>query len=471
MNELPYQSAQATVLGGSPFSQMGSQLQAAREAKGLEQKEKTNKEFTSDLPSEIWMERDGEVFNQAIGKYLDYVSQNPTMKAGSPEWAKAQRMKSDLVQFGGASKMAVAQYRKNIDFVQKNDPNEIDGLEEFTQWSQPIQGEVGFNENGNLTINGEYFGKTFTGAPTVGVKPKEYNWTDIASTPQLIGKSADELGRYFKPSIEDCSRVVSKYYSAIPQYAKDNRLKTYIASDYTRETGDRENAGNYVNNVFSNPEELALMESKMLKEASELFQQRHSEDRGVSTSNNSNNSNNPPKEVFTSTVYTPTGGDGLTEMKGVVSKPILFKDSKKEGDTSPIGMLSVSEAYSDGDKIYVTGYRATSKAIEAARLLANQQGFEFDINKFMTLESDVIGEPLELSEADAKRYFSQLKATAKYGDELKDKGIKTLDDFKKFLKNGGSFSNTSSGGSAKNNDSNEIVPINADEFEELENSK
>jgi hypothetical protein len=468
MNELPYQSAQATVLGGSPFSQMGSQLQAAREAKGLEQKEKTNKEFTSDLPSEIWMERDGEVFNQAIGKYLDYVSQNPTMKAGSPEWAKAQRMKSDLVQFGGASKMAVAQYRKNIDFVQKNDPNEIDGLEEFTQWSQPIQGEVGFNENGNLTINGEYFGKTFTGAPTVGVKPKEYNWTDIASTPQLIGKSADELGRYFKPSIEDCSRVVSKYYSAIPQYAKDNRLKTYIASDYTRETGDRENAGNYVNNVFSNPEELALMESKMLKEASVLFQQRHSEDRGVSTSNNSGNSNDPPKEVFTSTLYTPTGGDGLTEMKGVVSKPIAFKDSKKSEDGIALGTMSISEVYSDGDKIYVTGHRATTQAIQEAMLAA---GYELDLNQFITNQGEAITTPEELSESDAKRYFSQLKAAAKYGSELEDKGIKTLADFMKFLKSGGSFSNTSSGGSAKNNDSNEIVPINADEFEELENSK
>jgi hypothetical protein len=469
MNELPYQSAQATVLGDSPFSQMGSQLQAAREAKGLEQREKTNKEFTSDLPSEIWLERDGEVFNQAMGKYLDYVSENPTMKAGSPEWAKAQRMKNDIVQLGNASKMAKAQYEKDVDFMQKSDPNEIDGVEEFTQWSQPIQGEVGFNESGNLTINGEYFGKTFTGAPTVGVKPKEYNWTDIASTPQLIGKSADTLGRYFKPSIEDCSRVVSKYYSAIPQRVKDNMLKTYIANDYTKETGDRENTGNYVNNVFSNPEELALMESKMLKEASELFQQRHSEDRGVSTSNNPNPKNEQPKEVFTSTMFTPTEGDGLTEMKGVVSKPIAFKDSKKDDKGIALGTMSISEVYSDGDKIYVTGHRATTQAIQKAMVTA---GDELDLNQFITNQGEVITTPEELSESDAKRYLSQLKATAKYGDELEDKGVKTLDDFKKFLKNGGSFSNTSGGGSAKNNDSNENVTINADEFlEELENSK
>ena len=469
MNELPYQSAQATVLGDSPFSQMGSQLQAAREAKGLEQKEKTNKEFTSDLPSEIWMERDGEVFNQGISKYLDYVSQNPTMKAGSPEWAKAQRMKNDIIQLGNASKMAKAQYEKDVDFMQKSDPNEIDGVEEFTQWSQPIQGEVGFNENGNLTINGEYFGKTFTGAPTVGVKPKEYNWTDIASTPQLIGKSGDTLGRYFKPSIEDSSRVVSKYYSAIPQCVKDNMLKTYIANDYTKETGDRENAGNYVNNVFSNPEELALMESKMLKEASELFQQRHSEDRDVSTSNNPNPKNEQPKEVFTSTLFTPTEGDGLTEMKGVVSKPIAFKDSKKDDKGIALGTMSISEVYSDGDKIYVTGHRSTTKAIQEAMLAA---GYELDLNQFITNQGEAITTPEELSESDAKRYFSQLKAAAKYGSELEDKGIKTLADFMKFLKSGGSFSNTSSGGSAKNNDSNENVTINADEFlDELENSK
>lgn len=435
---LPSQAAPATVLGSTPFAEMGRSLVAEQKKEDDAKRDEMQKQFMSDLPNEIWMERDGGVFSNMLNQYMQMVSANPNATKGSSEWNKMVRARNDIMQFGNASKQAKAKFDKIEGFVQQNAPEDLENVEAVAEWAMPKDGKVSISESGNILVDGKYFADAFTDAPNVSKRNKQYSVMELYEDAPLMGKNVNSLGQYFKPTKEQAYETIKLRYMGSTDRKQMGYLMSYISGDYKAKTGATdEMAKVYTQRVMQDPDFLAQKQEEMLVKSADGYINRHDSSTRDMTPKGGGGGGNTNKNAFVPSTYTfeSTNSDdkGLIGMSGVAIASGKIKLIPQDGTKAT--SYEVSNIFQKGGNIYITGYQRGNEKTATKRLYEGEEGL---------VAIDVYGntgtplnEATELTENEANRLLASLKGVASYRDILNEANVNNLDDFKDWLANQG----------------------------------